>query len=433
MMQGELSLPVPGVWVRRLATIAGALAIASVPIFSSNKTLSFVPQVLAVLALLGAFCSLFYRIPRIHLAIAAYLGLVAFWGITLLWEPDLWQNYQTSLKIAALTLTVHIVFRTKGQLLLLFAVYCSTSLITLSLNWNELHSVSALADSEVLSDEDRFAGTFANANTAGMYGVLVLLFALITFFNTRSRWRWAVLLTGVAGLIVCYFSGSRKGMLGLGVVALAAPWMAAVHSQTGRLNWLKGAAIAATALILAAVAFSNLPFADRLLITLKQGIGAESSGQARVDMLGRAFALWTEHPFFGCGFDGFARESGFGVYSHTTFGEVLCNGGLVGITLLGIYYLLPSIHMVGLLLRTMGTPGSRLFMGLLVFWGVFVLFSTFAVLLDSREYLAIYAAICGYVQENRLAGIDEPEGVASLASGELEQDLEMELRDARKC
>jgi len=136
-------------------------------------------------------------------------------------------------------------------------------------------------------------------------------------------------------------------------------------------------------------------------VTLQEGIGAESSSQLRLEMLEKAVELWLTNPVFGCGFDGFSHLSGYGVYSHTTIGEVLCNGGLVGLGLAGVFYLLPAVHLVVMARRAQDAASARLALGLLSFWSVFALFSCFAVMLDSREYLAMYAGMCGYIQENR--------------------------------
>jgi hypothetical protein len=44
---------------------------------------------------------------------------------------------------------------------------------------------------------------------------------------------------------------------------------------------------------------------------------------------------------------------------------------------------------------------ARLGIGLFAFWGMFTLMSFFAVLFDSREFVPMYAAVCGYLQENK--------------------------------
>jgi hypothetical protein len=384
-----------------------SLAIASVPVFSTSPGLSFIPQALAVLGAGLALLTLLNRIPSIHVAVLAYGGLVLFWGITLLSEPGLWSDYQTLLKVGLLALACHLVFRSSTQLLLLFGIYCATGAITLLLNWQQLHTLSgSMTGAYVLSEKDRFAGTFDNANAAGIYGVMLMLSGCILFFNSRAWWRWPLAGLGlVGGLTICFFSGSRKAMLGLGLLVLVVPWMASrgqeAHTVGRSRRRFRMAAIIALSLTVGGVLFSQLPFAERLMAPFTEGVAAESSSEVRFGMLVKALELWSTHPVFGCGFEGFSRLSEFGVYSHTTFGEVLCNGGLFGIGLLAVFYILPPWQLLRLLRGSVSGEHTGLPIALFAFCAMFTLLSFFAVLFDSREFVPMYAAICGYLQENR--------------------------------
>lgn len=390
--------------VDQIAATVCSLAIASVPVFSTSQGLSFIPQALAALGAGLALLTLRKRIPSVHAAMLAYVGLVLFWGITLLSEPELWSDYQTLLKVCVLALACHVVFRSPGALLLLFGTYCATGAITLLLNWHQLQALSS--SMATLSEKDRFAGTFENANTAGMYGVMLMLSGIIVWFNSRRWWRWPLVLLGLAaGLTMCFFSGSRKAMLGLGVLLLLFPWMSSTgQPQTGLGGgrpWVRIAVLLAVSLVAGGLLFSKLPFVERLLSPFTEGVSAESSSDVRYGMLVKALELFAAHPLFGCGFEGFSRLSEFGVYSHTTFGEVLCNGGLFGTGLLVVFYLLPALQLPRLMSRRASGERARLAVGLFAFWGIFTLLSFFAVLFDSREFVPIYAGVCGYLQENR--------------------------------
>ena len=94
---------------------------------------------------------------------------------------------------------------------------------------------------------------------------------------------------------------------------------------------------------------------------------------------------------------------------------MLCNGGIVGLLLIGVFYSLPPIQLLSLALR--GRPAAaysaacdKMPVCLLAFWGVFAIFSLFAVLYDSREFVPIYAAVCGYISERRSGKISFPDG-----------------------
>jgi hypothetical protein len=387
------------------AAMVCSLAIGSVPVFSASQDLSFIPQGFAALGVGLALLTALKRIPSPHVAMLAYGALVLFWGITLLSEPELWSDYQTLLKVGLLALACHVVFRSPTGLLLLFGTYCATGAITLLLNWHQLQALSA--SMTVLAEKDRFAGTFENANTAGMYGVMLMLSAVIVCFNSRAWWRWPLGALGlVSGLAMCFFSGSRKAMLGLGILILLFPWMSSAGREPARVGrggrQVRIAAMVLVSLVTGLLLFSKLPFIERLVAPFTEGVSAESSSDMRYGMLVKTFELWTAHPLFGCGFEGFSRLSEFGVYSHTTFGEVLCNGGLFGIGLLAVFYVVPALQLPRLMRQSASGEHPRLGAALFAFWAIFTLLSFFAVLFDSREFVPIYAGICGYLQENRV-------------------------------
>jgi O-antigen ligase len=115
----------------------------------------------------------------------------------------------------------------------------------------------------------------------------------------------------------------------------------------------------------------------------------------------KAIELWFASPVWGHGYASFGQLSGFETYSHSTFTEVLCNGGLVGGILIAMFYLLPVRDLVRKIRSTVDPPDRTFAISLLVFWALFMLFSIFAVMFESRDYIPMCAAICGYLQEER--------------------------------
>ncbi len=388
-----------------------ALTIACVPVFSYQEGLSRIPQYLAAIAAGMACIGLASgsRLPRIHPAMMAYVGFTMFFGLTLIWRPWGLDAYQTLLKVCLLSLACHMIIRSPRQLLLVFACYSVMASVTLLLNVEELKSIGDVGAAAfpsgrhmVLSDSEakRFAGTLANANIAGLYGIMAILGALIVFFNVRQGVRWPVLLLGISsGTMIMFFTGSRKAMLGVLVISLALPWLGWQSVGTKRRGsgriWLM-----AILLLVAVVLLPHLPHSERLFLLLgSEGIKADGSSEARLYMALRAMQLWWESPLWGQGFDAFRRLSGFDGYSHSTFTEVLCNGGFLGGLLIGMFYLLPIKDMATIIRSRLDAPERKFVISLLVFWGMFMLFSVFAVMFDSRDYMPICAAICGYLQE----------------------------------
>ena len=387
------------------AAIVGSLAIATVPLFGHTEGRTIIPQAFSALAILLAGLRVVVKLPRIHLAVFAFALLLVFWGITLLDFPEVWESFQSLLRMSVLAFAAHIIFRTPKQLMLLLGVYSATGAVNVTLNWNELYTLgTALSGGEKFSDAERFAGTFGNANTAGIYGTTTLLLAFIFLFSSTGWIRWLVFLSGgLGGVAVLYFTGSRKAMLALGLTALFVPWMASQRSKSSSIKWVKWSFVTIAMLTACTLLLSRLPYTERLVAHLSEGAYADSSSQERMYMLVEAVALWKQRPLFGQGFEGFRRVSGFDTYSHSTFSEVLCNGGIFGAALLGLFYVLPAIQLARLIFSSGPDQRGPLPIGLLGLWAQFVLFSAFAVMWDNADNLCLSMAVCGYLCENRLA------------------------------
>jgi hypothetical protein len=210
-----------------LAPVVCAAAVGAIPLFHYTEGRTFIAQALAALGTGVAALTLLKRIPRIYPSVLAFGALTAFWGLSVIEDTEALESYLTMVKMTIFCLATHVVFRTPKRLLLLFGIYAGTALIALGLNWSELQHLRVSVSGSDLPDKYRFAGTFGNANAAGIYGTMVLLSGLIVFFNTRHWARWPVLLSGAAGgLATCYYCGSRKMVLGLALIALAVPWLA---------------------------------------------------------------------------------------------------------------------------------------------------------------------------------------------------------------
>jgi O-antigen ligase len=191
-------------------------------------------------------------------------------------------------------------------------------------------------------------------------------------------------------------------MLGMLMVAMATPFLALTGDRNQFLKWVKGGALAAATLTVALAILIHTPHFERLT-SLAEGAAADGSAETRLAMARAAFDVWLSYPIAGAGFQGYSRVSEFpGRYSHTTFGEVLANGGLIGFTLIGIFYFLPALQLVAMLRSRMPLPARRLAMGLLAFWAVFTMNSLFAVQHDSKDLIPMWAGICGWIQEQRL-------------------------------
>ena len=84
---------------------------------------------------------------------------------------------------------------------------------------------------------------------------------LIVLFNGRVWWRLPLAVTGLLVVLgICYFSGSRKAMLGLGFLFLLIPWMAGQCAGSGRRSMLRGLGVGAIVVVLGGLLFIRLPY-----------------------------------------------------------------------------------------------------------------------------------------------------------------------------
>ncbi len=397
------ALRLPGAAPHMLITVIFALSVAIVPVCSYQEEWSNYPQYLSGLAICIAVVSLAMRgtLPSMHPAMSAYLVLTLFFGITGITNPAAWEGYQTMLKVCFLSLAVHFMFRTPRQLLILLGIYSAIGVITVWLNYDELHRVS----SAILWNgrRERFAGTFANANTAGLYGVTAILLSIIFFVvNRRGVLRWTVLLAGVAsGVVIGYYTGSRKAMIAMFLIAVTLPWLFVRKSKDSS-RIVINLAVGILTLLVAIMALPHLPNSERLLAMLQgDAVMTDESTFTRMNMINKAVDLWASKPVFGVGYDGFTRLSGFDTYSHSSFSEILCNGGLFGIALILLYYILPAKDLLKSIWLRHDGSSRTLEVGLLIFYGLIIFFSTFCVMYQARDYTPMCAAICGYLEVGR--------------------------------
>ena len=386
-----------------LITVLFAVSIAIVPVCSYQEGWSYLPQYLSAIATGIAVVSLAIRgtLPSIHPAMGAYLALTLLSGITAMSSSVAWEGYQTMVKVCLFSLAAHFMFRTPRQLLILFGIYSAVGVITVWMNYDELHRVGAAISAH--GRKERFAGTFANANTAGLYGVTAILLAIVYYVvNRKSFLRWPVLLVGVAsGVVIAYYTGSRKAMIAMFFLAVTLPGLFVPKSKDSFRTVIILAAGALT-LLLAILVLPHLPNSERLLEMLQGNtMLVDESSQTRMLMMKRAVELWSSNPVFGVGYDGFTRLSGFDTYSHSTFSELLCNGGLFGIALIGAYYILPATGLLRSIRLRHDGPSRTLEIGLLIFYGLVIFFSTFCVMYQARDYTPMCAAICGYLEAVR--------------------------------
>jgi O-antigen ligase len=386
------------------AASACSLAIAAVPVLSYQEGLSYIPQLLALLSLLTVATKVARQYPKgvgVHRGMIAYGTLVLLFGFTLLEDPGIWNGYLTLIKVFGMALAAHFAFRSPKTLVILFGTYCLAAVITVAANWSDLQDLHYAFETGAMKGQ-RFSGTFGNANTAALYGIMTSLSALIVVAGSKFKMRWLILCVGLGcGMLLVYFSGSRKGMLGLMLLALFSPFIVFEFRKIRLTTVLKFAALVPVLLFGAWTLIVALPNSQRLTDLFTEGADTDGSTAERYAMLIDAIKLWLKNPILGSGYDGFARHSAYGVYSHSTFAEILCNAGIVGMICIIIFYVFPVWDLARLIIMSNLIGLRSLHVGLLGFWILFGVFSIFSVLFEARDFIPMGAAITGYLVATR--------------------------------
>jgi hypothetical protein len=251
----------------------------------------------------------------------------------------------------------------------------------------------------------RAAGLVGNANSLAFFAITSLLACLCFFFAFRSAFVkfMALALMPVMCMMVAA-SGSRKGLLGL---ALVAAGVYVFHlRRTGQMHgalYRVGAFFVGVLVAIGAVYYiSTTPFFSRLEESMSTV--SQLQHESRYHYFINAMQATAEHPILGLGLQGFtmAGLSGFaGHYSHSTIAESLSCTGIPGFIL--VYWSLVS--MFYLVYRTRKLHLERADLAVVnmcyLFIIFFILFGIAAVTLSDRLAWPLIGAFCGYLRNLR--------------------------------
>ncbi len=179
---------------------------------------------------------------------------------------------------------------------------------------------------------------------------LLALGALYFWYSRGRAWLWIPL--AAAGALLALLTGSRGGTVAL--LAGIATFLVAGRVPLRRLAILS---LFATAAVAAATTLSplgkalNRSMEERFLRLTLNYEGSDDS-ESKVYLSGReslyaaAYRLGLDHPVMGAGLAAFPGL-GLGVYPHNLFLEVFCEGGALGLALLGstfMAFFLPALR-----------------------------------------------------------------------------------------
>ena len=186
---------------------------------------------------------------------------------------------------------------------------------------------------------DRFGGELTgNANVfASVYMIAAAASVYFMFRMKTARGKLLFLATFISQLYALVVSGGRKYF----IFPFILIYLMALQKRDKksrihiiRVSILFAALVFAVYMLIMKVEFlyENIGyrFEDLIDYTLDQSTDVEGGTIIRQKMVDRGMELWRSSPILGHGMDMFTAISGFGVYSHNNFVELLCNHGLLG-------------------------------------------------------------------------------------------------------
>ena len=386
------------------AYIIGAY-LFSVPAFgySDSTGLLVIPQVAGALLVGYALYDLLGRFRITISGEVGLYGLMGLWaGVTFFFQqgatPEDLQNLGTMIKVVVTTMACAQLIKDEDDLFIALKIFVFSILFVYYQNSGELQQLRA---GGYITEQDRFAGTLTNANTAAIFSLTVLWAAM--FLLVRSGFQSLkvalyLLPVGLA-LLIIYYSGSKKGLLGLAMLALFMARLLYIRRKSSL--WQKSLVIAVSIVLVIVVGY--FIYTSPFFFRMEQLFGGLSniSDANRLDLAKEAAGVWLMNVrtfVMGVGYDQFWKFSSLGTYAHSTPLELLASNGLVGFSLfIGFLFLLWR-KFLRLYRKTSDQDLKSLFFAVMIFLLIYSFFMLAAVLHESRELLPILGCLAAFGQ-----------------------------------
>ena len=308
--------------------------------FSENGALSWTSFGLGTV-LLGVMCYIHLfvrplRFPRLFLVPWLFLLLNI---VSLFWARDTAQAIDEIKAIASAIMAasaIWLALLTGVPVKVVLSGLVIGSLVLIGASYPDLAS---------FADTDRIASLVGNSNTMAVYLSYPSMLAWSVEGPNMGRWR---LLSSGLVVFAFVFTGSRKMLIV--VAAQAAFFLVHVFAHyKDQALWRR--LVPCCAVLLASVLIINWSTVTdktaEFLGTNQVVARAEkldenrrgSSVYIRESMVSVGLQLWAEQPLAGLGAGQFKSQSGFNMYAHNNYVELLANDGIIGLIL---YYIVPA-------------------------------------------------------------------------------------------
>lgn len=386
------------------AYIIGAY-LFSVPAFgySDSTGLLVIPQVAGALLVGYALYDLLGRFRITISGEVGLYGLMGLWaGVTFFFQqgatPEDLRNLGTMIKVVVTTLACAQLIKDEDDLFIALKIFVFSILFVYYQNSGELQQLRA---GGYITEQDRFAGTLTNANTAAIFSLTVLWAAMLLMVRSGFQSLKVALYLFPVGLalLIIYYSGSKKGLLGLAMLALFMVRLLYIRRKSSL--WQKSLVIAVSIVLVIIVGY--FIYTSPFFFRMEQLFGGFSniSDANRLDLAKEAAGVWLMNVrtfVMGVGYDQFWKFSSLGTYAHSTPLELLASNGLVGFSLfIGFLFLLWR-KFLRLYRKTSEQDLKSLFFAIMIFLLIYSFFMLAAVLHESRELLPILGCLAAFGQ-----------------------------------
>lgn len=279
------------------------------------------------------------RILRVILPLLGFYIFVVMVAFGLLYASDSTANILRSMQMIVLLTIVYAVVLITGRTVSITLGFCLSVIILAPIAFNQAGSLtgaSRLYLQVAVGDESGL-----NPNGYGIILNLANLCALHLLYSRRRQpnflFRASIILVSILTLFlsfyqIIFFLGSRQNQL-WGLVTLTGLFFISTRGRFTLTRVFLSSFITVIAFIFALTFARESPHIDRVLNTIRLVLyddATDLGGLTRINMIQRGIEMWLESPIFGFGVDGYRRYSGFRMYSHNMFVEILVNFGLIG-------------------------------------------------------------------------------------------------------
>jgi O-antigen ligase len=370
--------------------------------YSESLGLLMIPQAMGALllgyALLDILKKFRIEIPK-EIGLYGLMGLLAV--LTFYVGPDVseWgtQSLGTLVKVVTATLACAQLIKNEVDLETALKIFVFSILIVFYQNLGDLRSLSV---ADQIPEMERFAGTFTDPNTAAIFSLTVIWASILLLLRSRKKlWSSIVLAVPIViALVIIYYSGSKKGLMGLALFVL---FLARLLYTRQKSTFYQKSFIllaAAVLLVIAGYFIYRSPFFFRVQQLI---YGGDAGDLNRYYLASDAVGIWLRDLrtfLIGVGYDNFRFVSDLQTNSHSTPLELLACNGLIGFSLFAGFLGLLFRKFVVLYRRAVDPELRRTFFLIIVFLFVYSFFMLTHVLHASRELLPIMGGLAAFGQ-----------------------------------